>query len=197
MSDSVFQVLVPYKICSLKLYPVKTRGLFPQWSEDFPVATWVRWCRCGQHGAFPATWSCLYWFYPTWKEWYPVFLCWLSDIHHPDIHHLRHSSPPDWIQTFITLDFHHPLPKIRHSSPRHSSPQTFITHSCRIRHSSPRTFITSDIHHLRHSSPQTFITSDIHHPLAKIRHSSPQTFITSDIHHLRWWTSEVMNVWIQ
>ena len=121
----------------------------------------------------------------------------LSDIHHPDIHHLRHSSPPDWIQTFITLDFHHPLPKIRHSSPRHSSPQTFITHSCRIRHSSPRTFITSDIHHLRHSSPQTFITSDIHHPLAKIRHSSPQTFITSDIHHLRWWTSEVMNVWIQ
>ena len=88
----------------------------------------------------------------------------LSDIQHPNIHHLRRSSPPDWIQTFITLDFHHPLPKIRHSSPRHSSPQTFITHSCRIRHSSPRTFITSDVHHLRHSSPQTFITSDVHHP---------------------------------
>ena len=66
----------------------------------------------------------------------------LSDIHHLDIHHLRHSSPPYWIQTFITLDFHHPLPKIRHSSPRRSSPQTFITHNCRIRRSSPRTFIT-------------------------------------------------------
>ena len=59
---------------------------------------------------------------------------------------------------------------VRHSSPRHSSPQTFITPCCRIRHSSPRTFITSDVHHLRHSSPQTFITSDIFHPLPKIRH---------------------------
>ena len=36
---------------------------------------------------------------------------------------------------------------VRHSSPRHSSPQTFIT---------------PDIHHLRLSSHQTFITSDIH-----------------------------------
>ena len=66
----------------------------------------------------------------------------LSDIHHLDIHHLRHSSPPYWILTFITSDFHHPLPKIRHSSPRRSSPQTFITHNCRIRRSSPKTFIT-------------------------------------------------------
>ena len=91
----------------------------------------------------------------------------LSDIHHPDIHHLRHSSP----QTFITSDVHHL---------RHSSPQTFITSDFhhplpKIRHSSPRTFITSDIHHLRRSSPQTFITpllnSDIHH----LRHSSPPT----------------------
>ena len=85
---------------------------------------------------------------------------WLSDIHHPDIHHLRHSSP-----IVAESDIHHPG------------------------HSSPQTFITSDIHHLRHSSPpywiQTFITSDIHHPLPKIRHSSPQTFITSDVHHLR------------
>ena len=65
---------------------------------------------------------------------FPTFLISLirlSDIHHPDIHHLRRSSP----QTFITSDVHHPLPKIRHSS--------------------PRTFITSDIHHLRHSSPPT------------------------------------------
>ena len=72
---------------------------------------------------------------------------------------------------------------VRHSSPRHSSPRTFITSDIhhplpKIRHSSPRTFITSDIHHLRHSSPRTFITSDIHHPLPKIRRSSPQTFIT-------------------
>ena len=51
----------------------------------------------------------------------------MSNIYHPDIHHLRHSSHPDWIQTFIT-------------------------HSCRIRHSSPQTFITSDFHHLRLSS---------------------------------------------
>ena len=87
---------------------------------------------------------------------------------------------------------------VRHSSPRHSSPQTFITSDVhhplpKIRHSSPRTFITSDVHHLRHSSPQTFITSDIHHPLPKIRHSSPQTFITSSPRG--WWMSEVMNVW--
>ena len=79
---------------------------------------------------------------------------------------------------------------VRHSSPRHSSPQTFITSDIHhplpiFRHSSPQTFITSDVHHLRHSSPQTFITSDFHHPLPKIRHSSPRTFITSDIHHLR------------
>ena len=66
------------------------------------------------------------------------------------------------------------------------------------------TFITSPRHSSAPTSNQTFITpklkspqsSDIHHPLPKIRHSSPQTFITSDIHHLRWWTSEVMNVWI-
>ena len=154
---------------------------------------WVMLFLC--NGGCNENWRMHFLFAPKPKQ--MMEICDLSDIHHPDIHHLRHSSPPDWIQTFITLDFHHPLPKIRHSSPRHSSPQTFITHSCRIRHSSPRTFITSDIHHLRHSSPQTFITSDIHHPLAKIRHSSPQTFITSDIHHLRWWTSEVMNVWIQ
>ena len=81
----------------------------------------------------------------------------LSDIHHPDIHHLRHSSPqtfispPTYFQTFITSDIHH------------------------LRRSSPQTFITSDIHHLRRSSPQTFITpylkSDIHH----LRRSSPPT----------------------
>ena len=45
---------------------------------------------------------------------------------------------------------------VRHSSPRRSSPQTFIT---------------------------PYLFSDIHHPLPKFRHSSPQTFITSDIHH--------------
>ena len=94
-----------------------------------------------------------------------------------------HDCPTFITPTFLTSDIHHPLPKFRHSSPRHSSPQTFITPCCRIRHSSPRTFITSDVHHLRHSSPQTFITSDVHHPLPKFRHSSPQTFITSDIHH--------------
>ena len=72
---------------------------------------------------------------------------------------------------------------VRHSSPRHSSPQTFIT-----------PWLNSDIHHLglssplpkirysspRHSSPQTFITHS-----CRIRHSSPRTFITSDVHHLR------------
>ena len=85
----------------------------------------------------------------------------LFDIHHPDIHHLRHSSPQTFITPYLFSDIHH------------------------LRHSSPQTFITSDIHHLRRSSPQTFITpylkSDIHHP----GHSSPQTFITSDVHHLR------------
>ena len=124
----------------------------------------------------------------------------LSDIHHPDIHHLGHSSPQTFItpylksdihhlghsspQTFITSDIHHPLAKIRCSSP-----QTFITSNIHhLRHSSPKTFITpllnSDIHHLRHSSPPSLKT-DIHH----LRLSSPQTFITpylkSDIHHLR------------
>ena len=98
----------------------------------------------------------------------------LSDIHHPDIHHLRHSSPQTFITPYVKSDIHHP---------GHSSPQTFITLDIhhpppKIRHSSPRTFITSDVHHLRHSSPQTFITpylnSDIHH----LRRSSPQTFIT-------------------
>merc|ERR1719275_584331 len=80
----------------------------------------------------------------------------LSDIHHPDIHHLRHSSPQTFITPYLFSDIHH------------------------LRHSSPQTFITSDIHHLRRSSPQTFITphlkSDTHHP----GHSSPQTFITPD-----------------
>ena len=83
---------------------------------------------------------------------------------------------------------------VQHSSPRHSSPQTFITPYLKsdihhLGHSSPQTFFTSDIHHPRHSSPQTFITSDIHHPLPKIRRSSPKTFLTpllnSDIHNIR------------
>ena len=75
----------------------------------------------------------------------------LSDIHHPDIHHLRQSSPQTFITPYLKSDIHHPG------------------------HSSPQTFITSDIHHLRRSSPQTFITpylkSDIHH----LRRSSPPT----------------------
>ena len=53
-----------------------------------------------------------------------------SDIHHPDIHHLRHSSP-----IVVESVIHHP---------RRSSPQTFIT-----------PYLKSDIHHLRRSSPPT------------------------------------------
>ena len=65
---------------------------------------------------------------------YPVRM---SDIHHPDIHHLRHSSP-----IVVESDIHHPG------------------------HSSPQMFITSDFHHLsihhplgkiRHSSPQDLL----------------------------------------
>ena len=60
-----------------------------------------------------------------------------SYIHHPDIHHLRHSSP-----IVVESDIHHPG------------------------HSSPQMFITSDFHHLsihhplgkiRHSSPQDLL----------------------------------------
>ena len=38
----------------------------------------------------------------------------LSDIHHLDIHHLRHSSPKTFITPLLNSDVHH----LRHSSPK-------------------------------------------------------------------------------